>query len=83
MIVIVYLDTWTKPKDQIHRSKDPHVQCSVSEKAVMKDFDVLTGDILEHARCVSPKLKIYDSSNCSCSQACSEKLPQGQLIQYG
>ena len=61
--------------------RTPNSRCSLFDCSGWKTATI--SNFLEHARCVSPKLKIYDSSNCSCSQACSEKLPQGQLIQYG
>ena len=37
----------------------------------------------DHADCVSPLMKNFNHTTCRCLPACSEKIPQGQLIQYG
>ena len=37
----------------------------------------------DHAQCVAPKIKLFNFEHCRCFQACSERLPSGQLIQYG
>ena len=39
--------------------------------------------LYDHADCVSPLIKHFNHTACSCLPACSEKIPQGQLIQYG
>ena len=39
--------------------------------------------LYEHAECVVPILKSTNVDLCDCPEACSERLPTGQLIQYG
>ena len=36
-----------------------------------------------HAQCVAPAIKMFNYEHCKCIQACSERIPAGQLIQYG
>ena len=39
--------------------------------------------LYQHGKCVVDYVKNFDSSHCDCIQACSERIPEGQLTQYG
>ena len=39
--------------------------------------------LADHAQCVAPKIKLFNYDHCHCIPACSERIPSGQLIQYG